>query len=215
MNSRVSQSAADNLINEMDKALRAMFVKPTAQRPSPSRELPLDSNLEEAEIKSSIELMRINHTGEVCAQALYQGQALTAKSADVAEKMQQAAQEEIDHLDWCHSRLDELGGRPSRLNPLWYLGSLTLGAVAGRLGDKWSLGFLEETERQVEQHLADHMQRLPENDHRSRAIVTQMKIDEAEHAEMAHNNGAAELPQTIKKAMNMTAALMKTVAGRI
>ncbi len=206
----------DNVIAGLDEALRAIFSKPEARRINPANDKNMTENdLSDSEKRKSIELMRINHVGEVCAQALYQGQAITARSEDVKNKMHEAAQEEIDHLSWCNERITELGGRTSLLNPLWYSGSLALGTIAGIMGDKWSLGFLEETENQVEQHLAEHLEYLPEQDERSRAIVTQMKIDEAKHAQMAKDNGAAELPLIVKNAMKCTAKAMKTIAAKV
>jgi len=191
MNKTPELEGIDHVIAGLDIALRSVFATPKAYRKSPAIENKIsEQDLSETERKKSIELMRINHVGEVCAQALYQGQALTARSEDVKNKMQEAATEEVDHLSWCDERINELGGRTSLLNPLWYTGSLGLGTIAGLIGDKWSLGFLEETENQVEQHLAEHLHYLPENDQRSRAIVEQMKVDEAKHAQMAHENGA-------------------------
>lgn len=216
MNKSPQLEGFDHVISGMDDALRAIFAKPSATRASPAKEKKVaENNLSDAERTQSIELMRVNHVGEVCAQALYQGQAITARSESVKHKMQDAAQEEIDHLSWCDERINELGGRTSLLNPVWYAGSLTLGTIAGLIGDKWSLGFLEETENQVEQHLAEHLDHLPENDKRSRAIVEQMKIDEAKHAQMAHDNGAQELPELVKVAMKGTAKIMKLVAAKI
>lgn len=208
-------TGTDFFINECDKALRAMFVKPYASRPIPLPEISSSESLSDPEIKQSIALMRVNHTGEVCAQALYQGQSITARSAGVKDKMQEAAAEEFDHLHWCETRLEELGGRSSVLNPLWYLGSLAMGTMAGFLGDKWSLGFLQETEIQVEKHLGDHLNKLSEKDVASRAIVQQMQIDEAQHAEMAKENGAVELPSTIKWLMGKTASVMKVVSAKL
>ena len=206
----------DNVITGLDEALRAIFSKPVARRINPANDKNVTENeLSDLEQQKSIELMRINHVGEVCAQALYQGQAITARSIDVKNKMNEAAQEEIDHLSWCDERITELGGRTSLLNPLWYSGSLALGTIAGIMGDKWSLGFLEETENQVEQHLAEHLDYLPEQDERSRAIVEQMKVDEAKHAQMAKDNGAAELPLIVKNAMKGTAKAMKVIAAKI
>jgi len=159
--------------------------------------------------------MRVNHVGEVCAQALYQAQAVTARSASLREQMAVAAQEEIDHLAWTEARLEELGDRPSLLNPLWYAGAAALGLAAGRAGDAWSLGFVVETERQVEEHLAGHLARLPEGDTVSRAIVAQMKDDEAQHGRAAQQAGAAPLPLPLRLAMRLAAKLMTTVAHRI
>jgi ubiquinone biosynthesis monooxygenase Coq7 len=163
----------------------------------------------------SASLMRVNHVGEVCAQALYQGQALTSRSSEIREKMNEAAEEEIDHLNWCYQRIEQLDGHTSYLNPFWYLGSFALGLGAGLAGDKWSLGFLAETERQVVRHLKSHLERLPAEDTVSRAIVTQMAEDEERHAEMAVDNGAAELPQFVKNAMTVTAGLMTQLSERI
>ncbi len=163
----------------------------------------------------SASLMRVNHVGEVCAQALYQGQALTSRSAEVRNKMNEAAEEEIDHLNWCYQRIEQLDSHTSYLNPLWYIGSFTLGLGAGLAGDKWSLGFLAETERQVVAHLESHLERLPEEDTISRAIVSQMAEDEARHADMAVENGAAELPELVKQAMKVTARFMTQLSERI
>jgi len=212
---KTALNGTDILINECDKALRAIFTKSQGTRPIPKTSSKEQDALNTAETKQSIELMRINHTGEVCAQALYQGQSITARSNEVKAKMQEAAAEEIDHLEWCETRLEELGGRPSLLNPVWYAGSLTMGTIAGAIGDKWSLGFLQETEIQVEKHLGDHLEKLPKNDFASRAIVKQMQIDEAQHAEMAKENGAAALPGTVKWLMEKTANVMKTIAAKV
>ena len=152
--------------------------------------------------------MRVNHSGEVCAQALYQGQALTARNPDVKTALEQAAWEETEHLNWTETRIAELGGRTSLLNPLWYTGSLALGALAGSLGDKWNLGFLAETERQVEQHLDSHLGRLPQQDEKSRAILEQMKSDEIQHATTALEHGGAELPLPVKTAMKLSSKIM-------
>ena len=160
-------------------------------------------------------LMRINHAGEVCAQALYAGQAATARNPDVQAEMQQAANEEIDHLSWCKDRLDELESTPSKLDPLWYAGSFAIGAAAGLAGDGWSLGFLKETEKQVEAHLEGHIEKLPPEDARSRAILDQMKIDEAKHADMAESAGARDLPRPIQSAMAFTAGVMKALVYRV
>ncbi len=159
--------------------------------------------------------MRVNHVGEVCAQALYQGQALTSRSAAVREKMREAADEEIDHLNWCYQRIETLGGHTSLFNPIWYAGSFALGVGAGLAGDKWSLGFLAETEKQVVEHLHSHLERLPPQDIVSRAVVGQMAEDEAKHAEMAISEGGAELPAPIKGLMKLTARIMTTVAEKI
>lgn len=156
--------------------------------------------------------MRVNHAGEVAAQGLYQGQALTAKLNNIREKMQHAADEEIDHLVWCQQRLQELDSHTSYLHPLWYLGSFTIGAVAGLAGDKWSLGFVAETENQVSEHLASHQRKLPNDDLKSKAIITQMREDEIQHAKMAVSAGAADLPRGIKWLMTITAKVMTATA---
>jgi 3-demethoxyubiquinol 3-hydroxylase len=160
-------------------------------------------------------LMRVNHVGEVCAQALYQAQALSARTPELRAQMAAAAREETDHLAWTEQRLRELGDRTSLLNPLWYAGAFALGLAAGRAGDAWSLGFVVETERQVEAHLAGHLSRLPEGDAASRAIVAQMKADEAEHGRAAAQAGAAPLPAPLQRAMRLAAKLMTTTAHRI
>jgi ubiquinone biosynthesis monooxygenase Coq7 len=211
----INLDGIDKIVAEFDNALRSIFAKPQASRVSPADQVEEQEVLTEEEKQSAIELMRVNHVGEVCAQALYQGQALTARSEAVKQKMSVAAQEELDHLNWCQNRLDELGGRVSLLNPLWYSASFALGATAGAIGDKWSLGFLKETEIQVEQHLAEHLDKLPQNDVRSRAVVKQMKVDEAEHAHMAAESGAAELPKAVKAVMQGTANIMKVVAAKV
>ena len=206
----------DQLFSSLDRGLRSTFSKPPADRISPAEsfaEDPIAGNPMQQE--RSAALMRVNHVGEVCAQALYQGQALTSRSADVKNKMQEAADEEIDHLNWCYQRIEQLDGHTSYLNPFWYAGSFALGVGAGLAGDKWSLGFLAETERQVVEHLHSHLDRLPEEDTISRAVVEQMAIDEAKHAEMAVDNGAAELPQPIKDLMRITARFMTTLSERI
>jgi ubiquinone biosynthesis monooxygenase Coq7 len=164
--------------------------------------------LEEAERRESARLMRVNHAGEVAAQALYRGQALAARNAEAATAMSQAAAEELDHLAWCEQRIAELDGRVSLLNPLWYSGSFLIGALAGALGDRTSLGFLSETERQVESHLRDHLDRLPPADKRSRAIIEQMKHDEVAHGAKADALGAAKLPRWVQEAMRLTSRLM-------
>jgi len=160
-------------------------------------------------------LMRVNHAGEMAAQALYQGQSLTARDPKLADKLKYASIEEADHLNWCRNRLEELDERPSLLDPLWYAGSFAIGMAAGIAGDRWNLGFLAETEHQVVRHLDNHLDRLPENDVRSRAIVEQMKIDEQGHAELAENLGAAELPQPIKQFMKLTSKVMTNLAEKV
>lgn len=204
----------DRLIIEFDKGLRTLFSQAHSARPHPDAETP-DAPLEEAERKHAAGLMRINHSGEICAQALYQGQALTARDPAVQKELQHAAQEETEHLAWTAKRVHELGGHLSVLNPLWYSGSLALGAFAGLLGDKWNLGFLSETERQVGGHLQSHLEKLPAQDAKSRAIVQQMYTDETGHSEMARQMGGAELPEPIKFAMKMTSKVLTHTAYRI
>jgi ubiquinone biosynthesis monooxygenase Coq7 len=205
----------DRILIRVDEALRlSTGVAPSPARANPAGEL-ADIEMEAASREHVAGLMRINHAGEICAQALYAGQAATARDQRVRETMQQAADEEIDHLAWCESRLDELGSRPSILNPLWYAGSFAIGAVAGLAGDRWSLGFVRETENQVEAHLQEHLERLPEGDERSQAILDQMKTDEAQHARMAEEAGASDLPKPIRSAMAFTAGIMKALAYRI
>jgi len=206
----------DQLISSLDNGLRSSFSKPNSKRNSPATDLNEDPIAEVPLLQQrSASLMRVNHVGEVCAQALYQGQALTSRSPEVREKMEHAAEEEVDHLNWCYQRIEELNSHTSYLNPIWYAGSFTLGIVAGLAGDKWSLGFLAETERQVVEHLQSHLERLPQEDTMSRAVVTQMAIDEAKHADMAENSGAAELPEPIKQLMRLSARVMTTLSERI
>lgn len=202
-------SVLEKLVCNLDLALRTLA--PPSQRSS-RRQSP-GENLEEALLNSEERrhvagLMRVNHAGEVCAQALYQGQALTAQLAQVKAQMDEAAAEEVDHLAWCEKRLAELGSQPSLLNPIWYVGSFMLGAIAGRTGDRLSLGFVAETEHQVSAHLEKHLQKLPMQDKKSKAILEQMQEDEAYHAKTAINAGAAELPSFIKKLMQGVSKLM-------
>ena len=208
-------SKTDRLIASIDDALRIS----TGAAPPPFRDNPAGeitpAELNEDERRHVAGLMRINHTGEICAQALYAGQAATAHDDATRDSMQLAADEEIDHLSWCEDRLTELDSRPSLLNPFWYAGSFAIGAIAGIAGDEWSLGFVKETETQVEAHLEDHLQKLPAGDGRSQAILDQMKEDEAKHAEMAREAGARELPPPIRRAMAYTANIMKSLAYRI
>lgn len=198
----------DRLINGIDQAVRTVFGSPqVTERPNPAARLP-ESELTESQTRHVAALMRINHTGEVCAQALYQGQALTAKLPKVRKSMERAAQEENDHLDWCESRINDLYSHTSYLNPLWYAGSFALGAAAGIAGDKWSLGFVAETERQVVRHLDSHLAQLPEQDDKSRAILEQMKTDELHHATIALEAGGADLPKPVKATMAVMSKLM-------
>jgi len=197
----------DRLIVEFDKGLRTLFSQAHSARPYPDANLP-EAPMDEAEKKNAAALMRVNHSGEICAQALYQGQALTARDPSVQQTLQRAAQEETEHLAWTARRVHELGGHLSLLNPFWYTGSLAIGAVVGLLGDKWNLGFLAETERQVGHHLQSHLDRLPKQDEKSRAIVAQMHTDEVGHADMARSLGGAELPQPVQLAMKLNGKVM-------
>ncbi|HED17237.1 MAG TPA: 2-polyprenyl-3-methyl-6-methoxy-1,4-benzoquinone monooxygenase [Gammaproteobacteria bacterium] len=200
----------DRFISGIDQAVRTVFGNPqVTERANPATDTP-ETELDETQSRHVAALMRINHTGEVCAQALYQGQALTAKLPKVRESMERAAQEENDHLDWCESRIRDLHSHTSYLNPIWYAGSFAMGAVAGAVGDKWSLGFVAETERQVVRHLDSHLAQLPEQDEKSRVILEQMKSDEQHHATIALEAGGAELPKPIKKAM---ATMSKVMTG--
>lgn len=210
-----SYSRLDQIIIGIDNALRISTSEtPSAKRTNPAESVP-DVVMDEAHRRHAAGLMRINHAGEICAQALYAGQAATARNASVKAGMQQAADEEIDHLSWCKDRLDELESSPSLLAPLWYAGSFAIGAAAGLAGDGWSLGFLKETENQVEAHLEGHIAKLPAEDARSRAILDQMKIDEAKHARMAEDAGAFDLPRPVRKLMKLTAGAMKAIAYRV
>ena len=202
----------DRFIIDFDTSLAGIFTKPApSKRKNPAQTMEATA-LDATEKRVSQGLMRINHTGEVAAQALYQGQSLTARSLSVRSSLQQSAMEEVDHLNWCKGRLDELGSHTSYLNPFCYLGSFTIGTAAGVLGDKWSLGFVAETEHQVVAHLQSHLQKLPERDKRSRAILEQMQVDEAHHATVAMESGAAELPVMVKKIMTFCSRLMTSTA---
>jgi ubiquinone biosynthesis monooxygenase Coq7 len=204
----------DRILVSLDNALRTVTGAVHAARPNPAGASCAET-LSSVDKQLSGALMRVNHVGEVCAQALYQAQALTARTEGLREQMQEAAREEIDHLAWTQQRLDELGDRPSLLNPLWYAGAFGIGLLAGRLGDRVSLGFVIETERQVEQHLASHMDRLPADDQRSRAIVSVMKDDELRHAEKAAAAGGMTLPSPVSTLMRAAARVMTTVAHRV
>ncbi|MCK6388006.1 MAG: 2-polyprenyl-3-methyl-6-methoxy-1,4-benzoquinone monooxygenase [Zoogloea sp.] len=201
----------DQLIIGFDRALRTVFASAHTVRPVPGESRP-EAEMSEEERRHAAALMRVNHCGEICAQALYQGQALMSDNEDIKKALAGAAQEETEHLAWTERRIAELGGRKSLLNPLWYGGSLAIGMLAARFGDRANLGFLAETERQVEAHLKSHLTRLPEQDLRSRDIVEQMKVDEVAHAETALQLGGVELPTPVKAAMKASSRLMTGVA---
>tara|TARA_R110001592_G_scaffold53232_1_gene163248 strand:+ start:615 stop:1265 length:651 start_codon:yes stop_codon:yes gene_type:complete len=208
-------NSLDQLIVQFDQALRTLIPgSSTARRASPAVNVP-ETELDASERKRAAGLMRINHTGEVCAQALYQGQALTAKLPDIRQAMEEAAQEEVDHLAWCEQRLQDLDSRASLLNPAWYAMSFGLGAAAGLAGDKWSLGFVAETEEQVCEHLKEHLERLPENDEKSKAVLQQMLVDEKVHGDTARQAGGAALPLPVKLGMQMLSVVMKRTAYRL
>ena len=207
-------SGFDALILELDRALRTVAGVHRAERSSPSAGLD-EGALDPSTRAEAAALMRVNHVGEVCAQALYQGQALTARDHGNRRALAQAALEEQDHLVWSAERIDELGGRPSLLNPLWYGGALAVGTAAGMLGDRWSLAFLAETEHQVEEHLSGHLDRLPLDDRKTRAVVEAMRSDEARHRDSAISLGAAELPAAVKLGMRAMAKVMTTIAYRV
>jgi ubiquinone biosynthesis monooxygenase Coq7 len=204
----------DRAIAELDRALRSVAGVTRASRPNPSSDVS-EAELPERKRAHAAALMRVNHVGEVCAQALYQGQALTARDAGARQELEAAAREEQDHLAWSAERIEELGGRPSLLNPLWYAGSFVIGATAGALGDRWNLAFLAETERQVEEHLAGHLEKLPPEDLRTHRLVDAMRADEARHRETALRLGAHDLPAPAKLAMRLASRIMTTVAYRI
>lgn len=205
----------DALILAADSALRTLWAEPRASRPCPAPSAAPPA-LSETDRREAAALMRVNHVGEVCAQALYTGQSLACKDPALREKLTEASREETDHLAWTLQRLHELNDRPSLLNPLWYVGAFAIGYAAGKLGgDRVSLGFVVETERQVEAHLNGHMEQLPAGDSASRAIVAQMKADEIQHAQMAQQEGAVELPKPIQGLMKAAAKVMTTVAHRI
>lgn len=199
----------ERFIAALDSTLRTLFPPKSRSvvRENPANKAP-PVLLNHSEQRHVAGLMRVNHAGEVCAQALYQGQALTARLDKTRAQMNTAAQEEVDHLGWCEQRLQELSAQPSVLNPFWFGGSFVLGALAGLAGDKYSLGFVEETERQVSAHLQRHLQQLPAEDHRSKAIIEQMVSDEMNHAEQAHNAGAATLPETLRSLMTLMSQVM-------
>lgn len=209
-------SLTDRLLSAADSTLRTLFAPPHASRPSPAAAVDTGSALSPAEKRLSGALMRVNHVGEVCAQALYTAQSLTTHNPALREHLREAAREETDHLAWTKERLEQLGDRTSLLNPLWFAGAFGIGLLAGRVGgDALSLGFVVETERQVEAHLASHMQRLPEGDTASRAIVAQMKLDEAQHADHALEAGGLPLPGPVRGLMRLAAKVMTVTAHRI
>jgi ubiquinone biosynthesis monooxygenase Coq7 len=197
----------DELIVAFDRGLRTVFAPAQSLRQTPGDDLP-EAEMTEEQRRLSASLMRVNHAGEICAQALYQGQALTARDPSSRAALEQAAREETEHLAWTERRIEELGGRKSLLNPAWYAGSFAIGALAGLAGDRWNLGFLAETERQVVAHLDGHLKRLPEEDRKSRAVLESMRTDEARHATSAIGHGAAELPAPAKAFMRLTSRVM-------
>ena len=204
----------DSVILGVDRVLRTLFVSAPTVRPIPGVG-EVEADMSEDEQRHAGALMRVNHVGEVCAQALYQGQALTCRNERLRAELKEAANEEVEHLAWTERRMAELGASKSVLNPIWYLGAFSIGMVAGKLGDSWNLGFLAETERQVEAHLASHLTQFPAQDARSRAIVGQMKVDEIRHAELAVGLGALELPVPVRLAMKAAARVMTRMAYRI
>ena len=203
----------DRILTELDKALRVVAARPRAQRPTPATTAHEDLNSKESRLSAG--LMRVNHTGEIAAQALYRGQAMVSRDPELREHLLRAADEEHDHLAWCQERTEQLGSRVSLLAPVWYAGSFAIGVAAGLSGDKTSLGFLAETEKQVTEHLDDHLKRLPANDSESRAIVEQMRTDEIAHGEDALERGGAALPPPVKRAMRAASKVMTTLSFRI
>lgn len=204
----------ERLLAGADNALRTLLVSaPQAARQNPASTPP--ASLDEHDSKLSANLMRVNHAGEVAAQALYQGHALVARSGELHSHLQHAAEEEYDHLAWCRDRLAELGAKPSVLNPAWYAGAFAIGALSGLAGDRWGLGFIDETERQVAGHLDEHLQRLPASDQRSREILATMKAEEEAHGQEARDAGAAELPAPVRGLMRIAAGVMKAGAFRL
>jgi len=209
-NARLRLPHPDAVLSEIDNALRTLFAPAHTARQVPGEVA--SASLDEHAQRLSSRLMRVNHTGEVCAQALYRGQLVVARNQRVKALLERAAQEETEHLAWTEQRIDELGGRKSVLNPLWYLNSFAVGVASGLAGDRWSLGFLAETEHQVERHLEGHLERLPAEDLRSRAIVAQMKTDEAGHAVSARRQGAKNLPRPVRGAMKLLARVMTSTS---
>ena len=208
-------SPIDRVILEFDTALRSVVGGANAHRPIPGSDAGIHSALDATERKHAAGLMRVNHVGEVCAQALYQSQKLVARNPEIQEMLDHSGQEEMDHLAWCETRLHELGSHTSYFNPLWYAGSFAIGLAAGLAGDRWSLGFVAETEKQVENHLESHLETLPKEDQRSRAIVDQMRLDEIAHGQAAKNAGGANLPEPIQKIMQAMSKVMTTTAYKI
>lgn len=214
MSAATRLGATDRLIAGLDRTLRTLFAPPHARRETPGDALP-EADLSPADRRHAAALMRVNHTGEVCAQALYQGQLLGARDPDVRALLSAAADEEADHLAWTRQRIDALDGRTSHLDPLFYAGAFAMGAASSLAGDRWNLGFLAETERQVEAHLSDHLERLPASDVRSRAVLEQMRTDEAGHARHARSSGGAELPRPIRRLMQAVSKVMTTATYRV
>ena len=208
-------SPIDRVILEFDTALRSVVGGANAHRPTPGSDTGSNLGVAATERKHAAGLMRVNHVGEVCAQALYQSQKLVARNPEIQEMLDHSGQEEMDHLAWCETRLQELGSHTSYLNPLWYAGSFAIGLAAGLAGDKWSLGFVAETEKQVENHLESHLEKLPKEDQRSRAIVDQMRVDEIAHGQAAKNAGGMNLPAPIQKIMQAISKIMTTTAYKI
>ena len=207
-------SSLDRILMEASRALHTVYGSPVESRPYPATSKNTGAFSKEDRNRSAA-YMRVNHTGEVCAQALYQSQAMTARHSVNRDRMQHSADEELDHLAWCEQRIKELGGHKSLLNPLWYAGSFAIGAVAGLIGDKWNLGFVAETEKQVVEHLESHLARLPETDLRSREVIAQMQADEAQHADQAMQAGAAALPAPVKLLMKVGGRIMTSTAYRL
>ncbi|MBU3588928.1 2-polyprenyl-3-methyl-6-methoxy-1,4-benzoquinone monooxygenase [Polynucleobacter sp. 80A-SIGWE] len=205
----------DRFIIEFDTALRSVVGGAHAHRPTPGSDVQSTALLDVKEREHAAGLMRVNHVGEVCAQALYQSQKLVARNPEIRQMLDHSGQEEMDHLAWCETRLQELGSHTSYLNPIWYAGSFAIGLAAGLAGDRWSLGFVAETEKQVENHLESHLQKLPAEDERSRAIVDQMRIDEIEHGQAAISAGGAVLPEPIQKLMQAMSKVMTSTAYKI
>ena len=208
-------SIIDRFIAEFDTALRSVAGGAQARRPAPGSSEIANTNLDIAQRKHAAGLMRVNHVGEVCAQALYQSQKMLARNSQIQVMLEHSGHEEMDHLAWCEIRLQELGSHPSYLNPFWYAGSFAIGMLAGLAGDRWSLGFVAETEKQVENHLESHLEKLPQEDLRSRAIVDQMRIDEIEHGQAALHAGGVALPEPIQKVMRGMSKVMTTAAYKI